>query len=89
MDEKFRALERKYQSGNLSENQWVLAKLNNDLKMGYRPRIGSIMTTPAGVVYFNGIQWEFKSPPPNLKPQAGRVKYLVEQDKPTKVIIDI
>ena len=66
MDERFRRVERDFKAGNITAEEYTLRKLNEDLKIGFMPNQGTIMTTPAGVMYFDGVEWLAKSPPPNI-----------------------
>ena len=68
MDRREREMERKYHSGEVSEGEYFLHRLNQNVRMGIRPVQGTIMSTPAGVVYFNGDQWEVKAPAPPSAP---------------------
>ncbi len=65
MDERIQRLDREFSSGRIGEEEYTLRKLNNDLRLGFKPNIGTIMSTPAGVMYFNGEEWGQKSAPPN------------------------
>jgi hypothetical protein len=68
MDRQEREIERKYHSGEISEGDYYLYRLNQDIRLGIRPALGAIMSTPAGVVYFNGQAWTIKSLPPPSRP---------------------